>query len=156
MAIAWSKVNKIKYIEHSNFYEGIMPDGKSFYIDKEDFEFVSNNYWHYLKDDYYLKSTKHGLMHRAIMKDVLEEGMQVDHINRNRLDNRKINLRVVTQQENLQNKSVYKSNKSGYPGVKWNKKLGKWQVQITRNKKRVHLGVFDELQDAVVARKKAE
>jgi hypothetical protein len=74
----------------------------------------------------------------------------------NKLDNRKSNLRVVTQQENLHKKSVYKTNSSGHQGVKWNKSLNKWQVQITHNKKRIHLGVFDNLQDAIIARRKAE
>ncbi len=154
MAIAWSKVNKISYIEHHDFYEGVMPNGVSFFIDKEDYDFVSTNKWHLC--DGYLKSTQHGLMHRYLKREQLSGKLQVDHINNNRLDNRKGNLRVVTQQENLHKKKVYSSNKSGYPGVKWNARLNKWQAQITRNKQRIHLGVFDELQDAIVARKKAE
>ena len=43
MAIAKSKINKIKYIEYKDFVEGIMPDGKSFYIDIEDYDIVKEN-----------------------------------------------------------------------------------------------------------------
>jgi hypothetical protein len=149
-----SRVNKIAYIQRETYVEGILPCGTSFYIDTEDYAFVSSNMWHLC--DGYLRSTKHGLLHRYLKREQLGEGLQVDHINLNRLDNRKGNLNVVTQQENLHKKKVYKSNKSGVQGVKWNKNLNKWQAQITRNKQRVHLGVFDNLQDAIVARKTAE
>jgi hypothetical protein len=157
MATAYSRVNKIVYIERDDYYEGVLPSGRSFFIDKEDYEFVSTNYWHSLSGkELYLKSTKHGFLHRYLLKDKLNEKLQVDHINRNRLDNRRSNLRIVTQAENLHNKSRYKSNKSGYPGVKWNKRLEKWQAQITRNGVRRHLGVFNTKHEAIVARKLAE
>ncbi|RJE47755.1 hypothetical protein A7K50_03430 [Dehalobacter sp. MCB1] len=93
-------------------------------------------------------------MHRALLGANSNEF--VDHINRNRLDNRKSNLRIVTFQENMNNKSLYKTNSSGHKGVKWNARLDKWQSQITHNKIRVHLGVYDELQDAIAARRTAE
>lgn len=147
-----TRKNKIFYIEHENFIEGIMPDSKSFYFDKEFNEIIQNNCWHYA--DGYMHSTKLGLMHRLFIN--IEDGYEADHINRNRLDNRKWNLREVTRQENMKNKSIYKSNSSGYSGVKWNKKLNKWQVQITVDKKRIHLGVFEDVQSAIFARKKAE
>lgn len=147
--------NKIKYLEHDEYVEGIMPDGKIFLISKKDYPVIKENCWHYDKDGY-LKSSRLGLMHRFIMKDKLSGKLQVDHINMNKTDNRQSNLQVVTQQENLHKKSKYSSNTSGHTGVKWNKRLSKWQVQITRNKQRVHLGVFDNLQDAVIARRKAE
>ena len=147
-------INKIKYVECGNHVEGIMPNGSVFYIDKEDYEIISNNYWHFL--DGYLRSTKLGLMHRYLLGDELVGKLECDHINRNRLDNRKTNLRAVTRQENMKNKSIYKSNTSGYRGVKWNARLNKWQVQITKNKQRTHLGVFEELQDAIAARRFAE
>lgn len=155
MARAHSRIVQIKYIILDDYIEGIMPDGNTFYIDKDDFDFVQSNDWHYVnKIEFYLRSTKLGLMHRLLIN--AKEDEFVDHINRNKLDNRKSNLRIVTKQENMHNKSNYKSNKSGYNGIKWNKNLNKWQVQITRNKKRQHLGVFDNIQDAIIARRTAE
>lgn len=152
-----SNSNNIKYIELENHIEGILPDGYVFLIDKDDYSLIRNNSWHILNknsNDTYMRSTKLGLMHRLIMN--APDDLQIDHINMNKLDNRKSNLQIVTQQENLHKKSMYKTNKSGCQGVKWNKTLNKWQVQITRNKQRIHLGVFDNLQDAVIARRKAE
>jgi len=154
MARAYTRIIQIKYVEFNDHVEGIMPDGKIFYIDKEDYDFVKSNDWHY--DDGYLRSTKLGKMHRCFMHNQLQQGLEVDHINRNRLDNRRSNLRVVTRQENMHNKSLYKTNKSGYPGIKWNKRLNKWQAQITFNKQRIHLGVFENLQDAIASRRLAE
>lgn len=144
--------NKIKYIEYPTHIEGIMPNGEIFYVDNEDYEFVKTNFWHI--HDGYIRSTKLGFMHRKLVN--AQKGIEVDHINRNRLDNRKTNLRLVTRQENMHNKSVYKTNSSGHSGVKWNKKLNKWMVQITRNKERKHLGIYENLQDAIIARKLAE
>ena len=82
--------------------------------------------------------------------------IEVDHINHNRLDNRKSNLRIVTRQENMYNKSEYKNNTSGVKGVKWNKDRQKWQVQINHNKKRIHLGLYSDLEEAKQVRLKAE
>ena len=81
---------------------------------------------------------------------------QLDHVNRNRQDNRIENLRLATQAENLQNKSVYENNTSGYSGVSWNKDCNKWQAQITLCRKQKHLGLFATLEEAVAARKAAK
>lgn len=151
----------ILYILHEkeNYVEGRFQNGEVFYIDYEDFEKVSKYYWHLEKG--YARGTRHNtLMHRFILGLTGDKharyNIEVDHINRNRLDNRKSNLRVITRKENMMNKSDYKNNTSGIKGVKWNKNLNKWQVQISHNGKRVHLGVFEDLEDAKKARLKAE
>ncbi len=81
---------------------------------------------------------------------------QIDHINRNRSDNRIANLRDVSHKQNQQNKSKQSNNKSGYPGVSWYKRYSKWRARIRHNQKLIHLGYFDDLEDAVAARKAAE
>ena len=81
---------------------------------------------------------------------------QIDHINRNRSDNRISNLRDVTQKQNHQNKSKPSNNTSGHSGVRWHKKSSKWVAQITHNKKHIHLGSFASLEGAVAARKAGE
>ncbi len=58
---------------------------------------------------------------------------QIDHINRDRSDNRIANLRDVTQKQNLQNRSKSSTNTSGHPGVSWNKRISKWQASIKHN-----------------------
>ena len=65
-------------------------------------------------------------------------------------------MRVVTHSINLLNAKLNKNNKSGYKGVSWNKKYNKWEVFITINYKHICLGRYDNLEDAVRARKDYE
>ena len=85
--------------------------------------------------------------------------MQVDHIyqvSRGVCDNRKSNLRIVTSWQNNVNKSTSKRNTSGYVGVNWDKQNNKWFAQIMVNNKTKNLGRFDNIEDAIKARKEAE
>tara|TARA_R110000787_G_C13214591_1_gene425541 strand:+ start:101 stop:640 length:540 start_codon:yes stop_codon:yes gene_type:complete len=82
--------------------------------------------------------------------------VQIDHVNRLKHDNRLSNLRNVTHQENLLNKSLYESNTSGNVGVSWFKRTGKWVAKIGHNTKVIHLGYFHDKADAIAARKAAE
>lgn len=82
--------------------------------------------------------------------------LTIDHINRDRSDNRIVNLREVTNKQNGQNRSKSSNNTSGHPGVYWNKQNSKWRATITHNQKYIHLGYFSILEDAVAARKAAE
>jgi hypothetical protein len=68
---------------------------------------------------------------------------QLDHIDRNRQNNRIENLREVTNAENHQNMSIHKDNKSGLPGVSWYKRDGKWWARGMLNGKAYHIGLFD-------------
>ena len=81
---------------------------------------------------------------------------QIDHINRQRDDNRLCNLREVTDQGNRRNMSTSVANSSGYTGVSWFKRDSKWQVSIMHNYKKIHLGYFTNIEDAVAARKAGE
>jgi hypothetical protein len=73
---------------------------------------------------------------------------QLDHINRNRDDNRIGNLRAVTAGENMQNTGVYKNNTSGFKGVIWDTQYGKWRAAVTYQGKQVFAGRFDTVYDA--------
>ena len=121
-------------------------------IDLEDIDKVKKYRW--CLHNGYAKNNDIGVLHRFIIS--CPEGMEVDHINRNRLDNRKSNLRVVTHQQNNMNKGVTKSNTSGYPGVYWYKNRNKWQVGIKVNYKQIFLGYFNDLEEAIEIRKQAE
>ena len=81
---------------------------------------------------------------------------QIDHINRNKTDNRIANLREVTNKQNGQNASKRSDNTSGHPGVGWHKQSAKWVAQIKHNQKLIHLGYFTTLEEAIAARKAAE
>jgi len=133
-------------------------DGKTFLVDIDDYEFV-DGYKFCLCNSYVVFSgTKDGLnmkfLHRIIMGD--PEDLVVDHINGDTLNNCRENLRIVTQQENLMNQTIRKTNKSGVAGVCWNKNTNKWKAQIMYKYKKIYLGCFDTLEAATKARKDAE
>jgi len=72
----------------------------------------------------------------------------IDHINRDRNDNRFSNLRLATVKQNNENISLRSHNTSGYRGVTWHKAAKKWMASVTHNKKQIYLGLFDNLDDA--------
>lgn len=125
-------------------------------IDLDDIDKMKQYKW-YLHDDGYAVSdtkNKNDRMHRIITD--CPKDMFVDHINHNRLDNRKCNLRICTQQQNNINTSKKKTNKSGVIGVHWAKSRKKWCAQIKVNSKTFHLGYFDNIEEAAEVRKQAE
>jgi len=79
-----------------------------------------------------------------------------DHINHNTSDNRWINLRAVSHADNLRNMSRRKDNASGATGVDWSKAKRKWRARIKVNGVDLHIGFFDRLVDATIARKEAD
>lgn len=81
---------------------------------------------------------------------------EIDHINQKRADNRFVNLREATLQENLKNKTKYKSNTSGFIGVTWHRLVKKWQARIGVDTKRIHLGYFDAPEKAYEVYKEAK
>jgi len=92
------------------------------------------------------------LLHRLIAN--APKGKVVDHINGNKLDNRKENLRITTYSKNgLNRHTVNRNNKSsGFCGVRWNKSSSKWQAYIRINYKSINLGFFKNINDAINAR----
>ena len=81
---------------------------------------------------------------------------QIDHINRNRSDNRIANLRDVTNQQNMCNAGDYSTNTSGRKGVYWDKRDSRWRACITDNGRYLSLGYFSTQAEAVAARVAAE
>jgi hypothetical protein len=125
-------------------------------IDLEDIPKVKSIGWHLTpnkRNTRYCISNKGVLLHRLLMDD--PEGMVIDHINHNGLDNRKCNLRICTNQENICNCEIPKNNKSGCKGVYWAKDKQKWTVQITINNKTKYIGRYENLEDAIKARQEA-
>lgn len=86
----------------------------------------------------------------------IPEGMEIDHINHIKTDNRIENLRLVSHKQNLSNASLRSDSSSGVSGVSWNRNRQKWHAYIKSNYKRRHIGFFDSFDDAVVARKHKE
>ncbi len=94
-------------------------------IDEDDYKRVNSIKW-YLDKDGYARNPKYGSLHRFII-NAKQEDFKVDHINRNRLDNRKSNLRFVTSSQNSQNKSKKKNCSSKYIGVSYEDDRNKWR-----------------------------
>ena len=80
-------------------------------------------------------------MHRVIIN--APKDMQVDHINGNRLDNRRCNLRLATDGQNMGNSKIPRHNTSGFKGVSWDKRREQWEAYISKKDKKIHLGRFD-------------
>lgn len=127
-------------------------------IDDCDFESVSKFKWHLdrgrngRKADYAWRSESGGkkfYMHREIMGATTEQ--TIDHISNNKLDNRRSNLRFCTRSENQFNKGLSKNNTSGFKGVCFKKREGKWSAKIASNHKRYDLGLFNTAEDAARA-----
>ena len=92
-------------------------------------------------------------MHRDIMNPL--GGQEIDHIDGNPSNNQKSNLRFATSSQNKINRGPKKNNKSGYKGVSWHKQRKRWTARIMINDKYKHLGLFDDILDAVNAYNKA-
>ena len=129
-------------------------------IDKENMEKCSKLTWHYAKnkDSKYIQTRIKGKMiklHRYIM-NMNNSNLVVDHINRNPLDNRKSNLRICSYKENSFNKSIRVDNTSGIPGVSFHKTNKKWRAKIKYNNLTIHLGYFEDINEALINRRVAE
>ena len=96
---------------------------------------------------------EHFVLARVLMD--APEGSEVDHIDRNPLNNRRDNLRVVSHAVNMRNKSMYRNNTSGYVGVGWNRKSGRWQAYFKKDGRQVYVGMFDDPATAAQARESA-
>lgn len=94
------------------------------------------------------------LAHRLIIG--AKDGGVVDHINRNKKDNRIENLRITDKSVNAFNTGVRKNNKSGYTGVRFRRDTYKWTAEIEKNGVTHYLGCFKTKEEAIAARAKAE
>jgi hypothetical protein len=81
---------------------------------------------------------------------------EIDHINGIRSDNRLVNLREASSTTNKMNSARRLDNKSGVTGVHWCKQQSRWQAEIKKHGKRIHLGFFSDIEKAAEARQKAQ
>ena len=95
-----------------------------------------------------------GRFHRLLLSPA--QGFYVDHINRDNLDNRRENLRIVRPAVNVRNCKTHATNTSGHRGVSWDRHSRRWFSYIGVNNQRVRLGLYADLSDAITARLEAE
>lgn len=134
----------MKYIELSRGFKTA--------VDDEEYKQLNEDKWYAHTDSkgftYAVRTVwvngKHSMvrMHRIILN--APKGSLGDHINGDTLDNQKHNLRLVTCQQNSQNRIANKNSTSKFMGVSWNSRVKRWATQITHNRKHFWLGFFDD------------
>lgn len=122
-------------------------------VDDEDFLEVSKYKWYKTSHGYAFNRRNSLYMHRLIMGDT---DLQVDHVNFNKLDNRKENLRLVTSRQQSLHRPTNSNNTTGKKGVSFCKQHSKYEAYIWDNRRKVSLGHFIDLATAYEARVKAE
>lgn len=132
-----------------------LTQGKFALIDPDDLIKIGQYKW-YLMNGYAATqiNKKKVYMHRLINNT--PEGFETDHINGDKLDNRKENLRSVNKQQNGFNRGKNKNNTSGYKGVSFDKSKKKYLAHIKMDGKLYFLGRYETAIKAYLARKEAE
>ena len=138
-----------------------LTQGKSAIVDDEDYENLVVHKWHCTSKGYAARNIPTGeqgkqtlvRMHRQIMNAAPD--MEVDHWNLNKLDNRRLNLRICTFSENQRNRGKLSNNTSGFKGVSWHKRAHKFRAQIKLNGKQKSLGCYPTAEEASAAYVKA-
>lgn len=132
--------------------------GKSFMIDKKNLHKVLQYRWHVDCQDYVLAKVDGRTikLHRLLLGVLDNDNIEVDHINRDRTDNRMCNLRLATRSINMHNTGINKNNTSGYKGVYPHANGKSWCAQINVRGKRKYLGYYQTMQEAIQARQRAE
>jgi len=122
---------------------GILPDGTEFFIDSEMVDAVSKYHWYKNSKGYIVRTeqSRHKTyLHWFVLNHAYSSTILVDHINRMKTDCRSVNLRLVTAHQNAMNKSLIKSNTSGYVGVNYNPKIQRYNARIFLNERAIYLG----------------
>lgn len=135
-----------------------LTQGKCALVDKEWHARLSLCKWYY--DGRYARrkaSRVNGrqsviFMHREIL-GISDTKLSVDHVNRDKLDNRRQNLRLASGTENNMNRAKFSTNTSGYKGVTWHKGIKKWQAQMGYKGKNIYIGSFSSAKEASEAYK---
>ena len=123
-------------------------------VDAEDFERFNDRRWYLDGRGYVRRTTSQNgrrralLLHREIL-GLTDPRIKADHINRDRLDNRRANLRTVTDAGNAQNRATrFANNTSGYKGVSWDKRVQKWYAHGRLNGRMYALGRYADIEEA--------
>jgi hypothetical protein len=125
-------------------------------VDEDNYYDLVKHIWHTNNDGYVKSQLKRKSLNMARIIMKYDGDDVIDHIDGNKLDNRKQNLRISTVQENAMNRASHKNSSSKYIGVAFITNTKKWKATIQDNdKKTVHLGFFDEEEEAARVRDEA-
>ena len=134
--------------------------GQEALVDAQDYDYLMQWKWHCGTNGYACRSLKGGrsvLLHRAVFgRTHGYVSRRVDHCNLNPLDCRRRNLRSATQSQNMAHRGLDRNNTSGFKGVCFNKRRGKWLAYITVRNRRLYLGcAYDNPRKAAQAYNRA-
>ena len=136
--------------------ELVLSRGKLAIVDDADFDWLSQWKWSYATVGYAVRRKRASedkpgtivYMHRAVLG--FPTAKEIDHINRNKLDNRRLNLRAATRRSNAANTSAPITNTSGVVGVQAHR--GGWMARCGKQ----YLGWFKDMAPAIAIRRRAE
>lgn len=144
-----------RYTFYENYCAVECFDGTQFMIDLDDYNIVSCYTWHcnngYIVGKVNKKEIK---IHRFLLN--AQEGQEIDHINRNPLDNKRDNLRIISRSGNCVNRGKCSNNTSGRTGVYRVSGYDRYAAQLNIDGKRIYLGSYDTYEDACRIRELAE
>jgi len=125
-------------------------------VDVEDHDYLSKFKWYIDGRGYaYRRNKVKGKYYTVKLHVILTgrpSGFIVDHINGNKLDNRKSNLRIATQTVNGYNSKLSKNNTSGFTGIQW--RANRWEAKCKYKYKNIYLGRYKHIEEAISARNK--
>ena len=148
-----------RYNLNGDFGIGYTLKNEEFYFDLEDYELIKNSCWYIEIGGRVCARNPNNKtplkLHRIVMH-IEDSSFEIDHINHNQWDNRKSNLRVCLHKENLKNTKVPKTNTTGYKGVYLRSDTNRYMARIESDGNIKNLGCFDTIEEALIARLKAE
>lgn len=152
--------NEYQFSENKKVCNIFFIDGTSFIIDSSDFQLVSKFTWFKSKRGYpvahFSRKSPQGHktfpLHRYLFD--FPQSSTIDHIDRNKMNNRRSNLRFCSQHQNSFNQSLRKTNSTGYIGVSENKTTGRFEAYIHFSGKKKYLGLYSTAEEAAVVRDK--
>lgn len=136
-----------------------LTNGKYVLVDSDNFEYLNKWKWRESNKGYACRNIRKGkrqgilYMHRLVTK---ADDCIIDHMNRNKLDNRICNLQKTDLTGNNINSKIRIDNVSGFKGISWHKEGKKYGVEIRKYNKRYWIGLFSTIEEAIGARFTAE
>lgn len=132
-----------------------LTQGKFAIVDDRDFQWLNKYKWWALKQSkrYYAVGWINGkriTMHRVIIQ--IKHNEFIDHKNHDGLDNRRCNLRLCSNAQNIANQQKRVNTRSKFRGITYDKSRNKWRSEIRVNQKLITIGRFEEEKDAAIAR----
>lgn len=147
-------MNNVSYRFDGDIVYGTLPDGTVFLFDRGDLPIVDSMKWYACRskpsNSLYITNRHGDTLHQVLID--CPQGMEIDHISLDTLDNRRCNLRVCSHQQNQCNQPLQRNNTSGVSGVSFYPPRCKFRARIKVGQHEIHLGYYPTFDEAVQAR----